>query len=445
MSTRRKAVLWTAGSFLLLAIVGTLAVRAWISNYIRSDAFRQTIAGQIGRTLKANVELAPLHLSSATLSSDRLSARGTDDGWFSQLEVDQLRAELSYGRVLDGVWQVDRLEAEQANLDLSGPRSMDRSRSISTSAGEAGGSWWPHKVEVQAANLRRAQVRWDGGRVRDVALEGMRVGDEWKVRGQGGLFEHGTWPALEVRSFRLRHRGQSLFVENAELRQGAAGVAVLNGEVRFGDTLDLEAALDRMPLDPLLGPDWRLRLTGNLNGTIRVRSALPAVGPPQLSGSLKLTDGRLEALPILDELAVFTQLAQFRRLNLTRVEGDFRHTGPRLEVSRLIAESAGLTRIEGAFVVENEQIVGDFQVGLAPATLQWLPGVRTKLFATTRDGYCWAPMHMEGPVYSPREDLSGKLVAAVAEGGIDTVRKAAGETGQQLQDAAKKVLDIFLK
>jgi hypothetical protein len=284
--------------------------------------------------------------------------------------------------------------------------------------------------------------------VRDAAIEATREGQDWSIRGAGGKLEYAAWPALGVDSVRVRQHGERLTVERAELHQGATGMVVVEGEVRFKDALELNAKLDRISVEPMLAPDWKKRLTGNLNGTVQIKTPLPVVGEPWISGSLTLTDGKLEALPVLNELATFTQLAQFRTLTLSRVQGDFRRRGGRLSVSKLVAESSGLMRIEGEFVIENDEIKGDFQVGLAPNTLQWLPGARTKLFATTREGYCWAPMHLEGPVESPREDLSARLIAAVAEGAIqgtiESLRKAGESLPTQVPEAAKKLLDIFL-
>jgi hypothetical protein len=53
-------------------------------------------------------------------------------------------------------------------------------------------------------------------------------------------------------------------------------------------------------------------------------------------------------------------------------------------------------------------------------------------------------MHLEGPVASPREDLSQRLVTAVAEGAVDTVREFGKDLPVKVPEAAKKMLDLFL-
>jgi UDP-N-acetylmuramoyl-L-alanyl-D-glutamate--2,6-diaminopimelate ligase len=82
------------------------------------------------------------------------------------------------------------------------------------------------------------------------------------------------------------------------------------GEVVFGERVDLQAKLDAIDIAPFLSGDWRLRLHGLASGDIRVQSTLPSHGPIAVSGTINLDQGRLEALPVLNEVAAFTNLTQ---------------------------------------------------------------------------------------------------------------------------------------
>ena len=113
------------------------------------------------------------------------------------------------------------------------------------------------------------------------------------------------------------------------------------------------ALLERVSLTPFLTEDWRVRLHGNASGEVKVRARLPLNAPPEITGTIALADGELEALPVLDQIAAFTRTQQFRRLKLTRASAEFRHTGPRLAVTNFIAESEGLIRMEGSFIIEG--------------------------------------------------------------------------------------------
>ena len=167
------------------------------------------------------------------------------------------------------------------------------------------------------------------------------------------MLENAGWPALEVQTVRLRYRAPTLFVESAMLHQGRTGSLAVEGEVRLGEELDLTIKAERLPVDLLLSADWKQHVRGTVAGETHVRTPLPTAGPPALAGSWALTDGRLEALPILDQLALFTNTAQFRQLPLTRASGDFRLNGGRLDLTHVIAESAGLARVEGACTLQR--------------------------------------------------------------------------------------------
>jgi hypothetical protein len=105
-----------------------------------------------------------------------------------------------------------------------------------------------------------------------------------------------------------------------------------------------------------------------------------------------------------------------------------------------------LIRVEGGFVIENLMIDGTFQVGVTPASLQWLPGSQSKVFTVSRDGYLWTTMRLTGPLDNPKEDLSQRLIAAAGGAVIDTIQSTIQQLpgGDKLPDAPKKVIDDLL-
>jgi hypothetical protein len=113
-------------------------------------------------------------------------------------------------------------------------------------------------------------------------------------------------------------------------------------------------------------------------------------------------------------------------------------------VRNFIAESEGLIRIEGTFTVENSAIDGTFQVGVTPASLQWLPGSRTRVFTDVRGAYVWAPMHLAGPLNSPTEDLTPRLAAAAGNEVIEQVGSAVKDATKTMKDGVKSALDLLL-
>ncbi|MEA3207994.1 MAG: hypothetical protein QOE70_1051 [Chthoniobacter sp.] len=434
---------------LVLALAGFFVVKAAIDAYLRSERFRTFLAHQAGATLRAETEIAPLHFATSSIYTEQVRARGRADADFSGLQVDGLRAELSWSRFFAHVWQVDQVDVQRLRIDLEGERAVgaptDAAPTRSAPPSPSGRSGWlPNRVEISAATVHEAQLTWAGGGLRGTALQIKPADGGWSIEGAGGKIEHATLPALEVQRLALRYREPSLFVNNAEFRQGSSGSVSATGEINFSERLDLHATLQNIAITPYLAGDWRLRLKGDASGEIAVRCALPLRGPPEISGKIALTNGQLEALPFLNQIADFTQTQQFRRLGLSRATADFTQSGPRLTVRNLVAESEGLIRIEGGFFSESDQIDGTFQVGVTPASLQWLPGSQTRVFTESRGGYLWAPMRLTGPLASPNEDLSSRLLVAAGGAVIEGVEKTVNDSAKTLKDAAKSALDLFL-
>lgn len=443
----KMLALWAVPALAVLALGSVFVAKRAIDAYLHSERFRAFLAQKAGGTLHAEAEVAPLHFDTAHLYTDSFAARGTASAKFSALQLDGLRAELSWGRFFEHVWQVDQLDVQRLRVDLDGPRIAAPAAApvVREKAAAANRSrWLPDRVEVGNATVRDTQLVWADGSMRGTALQLKPLDGGWNIEGAGGTLAHGKLPPLTVQRLDLDYREPSLFVKSAEFRQGESGSVTADGEINFDNRLALHAVIRNVALTPWLAGDWRVRLRGDASGEIDIRSALPLHGVPEISGKLSLANGQLEALPVLNEIAAFTRTQQFRKITLSRASCDFTSQGAKLNVRNFVAESEGLIRIEGAFAIVNSTIDGVFQVGVTPASLQWLPGSQTRVFTEARGGYLWAPMHLAGPLNSPSEDLTPRLAAAAGNEVIEQVGGAAKDATKTLKDAAKGALDLLL-
>ena len=443
----KRLALWAVPTIFVLLIVGYFVGKAAIDSYLRSDSFRKFVAQKAGVTLRAECEIAPLQFTGVNIFTEGVKAQGGKDAPFATLALDQLRAEISLRRFFEKVWQVEQVEVQRLDLNIAGPRAdlpeaPPPSPAASAPANPSGG-WLPNRVEIASAMIRDTNFAWDGGALRHATVTAVPDGAAWKITGQGGKVEQNGLPALDVQALALRYQAPSLFVNNAEFRQGGVGSVKATGEINFEERLDLQVAVKDVNLTPFLSEDWRVRLKGQLSGDLNVRSALPlpAAGPA-ISGSLSLSRSELTALPVLDKIALFTGTQQFRRLTLSRASADFRQDGPKLHVTKFLAESEGLIRIEGDFIVENSKIDGTFQVGVTPTSLAFIPGSREKVFIESRAGYVWTSMRLTGPLNNPNEDLTARLTKALGEAIVETLLPK--ELPKELpKDPIKKGTDLL--
>jgi len=444
-----RLLLWAIPVCFVLLIVAFFVIRSAVETYLRSDAFRQFVAKKAGETMHANAELAPLNFSGSTIFCDGFRAQGGPDAAFADLQIEQIRTEVSLRRFFEKVWQVESFDVQRVRVDLTGPRA-DRPAEPSASpltapkADNTSNGWLPNRVEIGHATVHDTQFIWKDGGLRGTVFDAEPHEGGWQITGQGGKLTYGKLPELNVESLHLRYHAPSLFVNGAELRQPSGGTLQATGEVDLTRQVDMRLTLTNINITPYLSDDWRLRTKGNLSGEVTVHSDLPPHGGPQISGSVRLTQGELTALPVLDQIATFTRTQQFRRLNLSTASGDFTQDDNRLVVKNFVAESDGLIRVEGAFNIEKGNIDGSFLVGVTPASLQWLPGSQARVFTESRAGYVWAPMHLTGPANKPTEDLTPRLIAAAEGAVIEGVKNTTEEAVKTGQGVLKGALDLLL-
>jgi hypothetical protein len=417
-------------------MAAAVSIRVGFGWYVKSEAFQRRTAAAVGHALRADGTFTPFQLADATFYSDRFVARGSRGAFFSDLQADQIRAAFNWRALFHRTCQIDELNVQRLAVRFANQHGPEiRPTKRESEARQPVPRW---KLDLRKANIAQSTWDWvtnDGnpGSITGSSFTLTPNGDSWLIDGNGGKMSQSGWPALSIESARLRYTSSSLFVTDSVLRTGT-GRITLSGEVEFRKAADLQTQFTDISLTPLLPADWRLRLSGKMSGTASIHAPL-ADGSIYVEGRMQLTDGQVEALPLLDQIAAFTRTERFRRVSLTKASLSFARDSSLITAKDIMIESEGLMRIEGACTVVNDQIDGVFQIGVTSASLQWLPGSQARVFTIAHDGYYWTSLRLAGPVAHPTEDLTPRLVAA-----------AAGEILQNAQDtvldAAKSILEL---
>jgi hypothetical protein len=437
-----KILGWSAGVVALLLLALVLGAKIWINSYLRSPEFRSQLSGRTAENMRARVEIAPVSFDGAQFFCDGLDARGGEDAKFSRVKIENIRGEFrlpTIWRLLLGERQlrvdnvdVQRLDAEffDDRLSLNLP-PLDREERM---------------TDVGRVGVREVNLRWDGGSLSGLGVTATKSDGAWRIAGGGGHAEQAGFPVMDIVSLRVVHKEPSLFIQESRLRAGGGEIGV-TGEVTGNEKTDLQFKVNGVSVTPLLPEDWRARLHGRINGDARLVVPMQD-GPTVLTGTARLSEGVLEALPILNRIAEFTKTDRFRRIALNRVRGDFRMDGGGVKITNFVLESERLISVKGQFTVIDGMIDGTFDIGVTPGPLQWLPGSQEKVFNTMRDGYAWTTLRITGPVETPREDLSSRLAAAaqaaVVEKVESTATEAVGGAVETVKKGATGVLDLLL-
>jgi len=262
-------------------------------------------------------------------------------------------------------------------------------------------------------------------------------GHDLIATGYGGRLEQAGWPVLSVDHVKLRCRYPDLFILDSLFQLSDSENINVSGQAGLGQNqaVDLLVKFEGISVSPYLPVDWRAGVKGNAIGEARITGSLQETDF-RAEGSVHLTGGQLEALPILEKIAAFTRTREFRQFALQKAEAHFVCDKSKVTVTQLVAESERLIRMEGGFTVENGILQGTFQIGVTPSSLQWLPGSRTRVFTQEHDGYVWTTLKVSGPPDRLNEDLSARLVTAAGDEVIEGV-KGTIETG------AKGIFDIL--
>ena len=440
---------WAGAALAALAVIGYFGSSILLNRYLRSDAFRALLGEKTSAFFTAEGEYRPIQCNGFSFYSDGYTARGPAGARVKELQADQIRADFEPAALFQGAWQVSHLQIQRVNVTLNGAHSSaaETPAPLPAEPQKPRSRWIPERFELQRAQIETANLAWaPPGRAG--SLQGVRLvlepnGHDVLAIGYGGRLQQTGWPVLKVDHIKLRCRYPDLFLTDSLFQIGEGENLTVSGQAGLGQNraVDLLVKFNGIAIPPYLPADWRARVKGNANGEARVTGSLDNADALQAAGHITITDGLLEALPILEKISTFTHTQEFRRCALQKAEADFVCAGPRLTVSQMVAESEGLIRLEGGCTVERGMLQGTFQVGVSPASLHWLPGSRARVFTQEHDGYAWTTLTLSGPLDRLSEDLSARLVAAAGEEVIEGVKGTLEKGKDTLENGVKGTLD----
>lgn len=424
-------VWYIVGALALLILLVPVGVSFWVNAYLRSPEFVELVAGETGKATQTEATFGPFEWTGTSAYSERASLQGRG-GAVQNLEARQVRASVNWRAIFQGVWRLDELQI--ASLEGTFVEPEERPPVSSKSPAQASG-WLPTKFELGGARIADADLAIGTARLTDTKLEIRPDGRGWSFSGKGGRLHVPGFPEADVTDFRARTQGGEFFLTQANLRLGAGGKISLSGAT---NERRLRASWSGVRMADIQNFPGKEHVFGMLSGDA-------TANPGETTGKLQLHEGRIDNLPVLNQVAEFTRTPSFRSLPIQDGSADFRRTSAGWDFRNVNIESRGLLRLEGAINVgADRSLAGNFRVGVAPQTLRWLPGSRERVFDEERDGYVWTTLTVGGTLDHPTEDLSGRLVDAMGQAVIDTGASILENAPERAIDGAKGILDILL-
>lgn len=465
-------VLITGVTLLALLFFSLFGLTLWLKNYRNSEAFRTWLTKNVAAALKSDARLADFKWEGSSVYADGFQSRGYEDAPVARIELAGLRA--TFGGIRERQWSIPEATANRVTVEFSRDRlagDFPQPPGSAAAAPASGGgvpSWLrrfiPTRFDLGEARVSSTHLRvLNRAGENSFQLRNVRSRFEpepdgaWKISGAGGdLFLPG-WPEMKIDSFALRSRGHELFLNQAavDLYQDARVTAT--GTMAFATPaeMDLELRIANLDVQHVLTPEWKEKLSGRLHGTVRLAGRPGAEGGLAQSGDLHLKDGLLTAIPLLESIAAYTRNDRFKRLALNETSADFEKRGDLIQLRNLVVQSDGLSRLEGSLTIQGRAIDGNFQLGVTPGTLRWIPGAERTVFTQAEDGFLFTSVQVSGTLDNPKENLSARLIGAAVESlvedapqkALDTARDAMRDPAAApgtLIDQGKKVLDSLV-
>jgi hypothetical protein len=455
----------------VMLMLAPMLVMSWVRGYLQKDAFRGKMEQFLGTQMKGSVTLEPLRWTGDEVTTQSASAT-TATGLSA--EISSLHLALDWNAFRDRQWRIINGGADALDLKFTAHTSagihseMVEAGAPNTTPNSSSVPSWlkgylPNKTEIDGLRFDAFTLSYPGGwQLKESKLRlGTWLQGETSVQAtvDGGIFETPVQlpSQLHPMKFNLtrataRLSREDLHLTNATVSWVDDSEITARGHIRPADkTWELSTHLTGIPLREIVSDDWKLRLTGLLEGDLNITGSHGT--DPKVEGDVQLKNAVLTAMPVLDKLATYTRVDRFKRLVLDIATAHVSGSGQTRRLEKIVIQSNGLMRLEGSVTIQAGQIDGRFMVGVTPETLSWIPGAQQHVFTSTNPtapaGMIWTPLHVSGSVDAPREDLTERLIGGAGKALLNAPAEVIGKAGETLlkpvlgDDLAKKPGEVM--
>ena len=423
MPLRRKLlILATAiGIFFLLVIAAGVAVffSPLLTRYVEGDAFRVAIEEETAKGLHfPQARYAPIRQTgAATAQSDSFKA---DNGQkaMKSLDAHSITAKFNPLGVFLRQWRFADVRVQSGEVEIQ----IYEAHPEPERPKPWFGIFLPNRVYLEKIQSEQANITWRF-RGERAGFFGTQLiitpnGRDFEYVATGGRLKMAPVPDLDLRRIHLLITKTLLTLYDLDLAsdshsgesiraQGRAGV----GEDR---TVDVNATFNAVPIRHWLPAEWKGRFNGSASGELHWAGKDPKLENSSGEGSLRIQNGRIDDVPLLQKLAELSQKKSFELPDLKQCSLRFAWRYPEIDITDIIIEEEGKFRIDGEISIKHRVLRGTIRLGLTREYLNWLPNPE-EVFSRRSSGYLWTDVHLSGTIDQPRQDLSQRIIELFKE------------------------------
>lgn len=423
MRLRRKLLILAAaiGIFLLLVIVAGVAgfFSPLLTRYVEGDAFRVAMEEETAKGLHfPQAHYAPIRRTGAlTARSDSFEA-GNGQKAMKSLDAQGITAKFSPCGLFLRQWRFTDVHVQSGDVEIqiyeANPAAVPPR------------SWFaiflPNRVYLQKIESEQANITWRF-RGERAGFFGTHLlitpnGSDFDYVATGGRLKMAAVPDLDLRRTHLLITKTLLTLYDLDLASDSQSDESIRAQGHAGlgqdRNVDAQANFSSVPIRQWLPATWKDRLKGSAFGDVHWTGKNPKLESSSGDGSLRIQNGRVDDVPLLNKLAELAQKKSFERLDLNECSLGFAWRYPDIDIKNINVEEKGKFRMEGEISIKRGVLRGTIKLGLTRAYLDWLPNPE-EVFNQRSDGYLWTHVHLSGTIDEPRQDLSQRIIELFKE------------------------------
>lgn len=284
-----------------------------------------------------------------------------------------------------------------------------------------------HEVPPLVMSVARFSFRHIGNpawSLREAPLTASHRDGTWSFAAQAGELIMPDGTTMKVERASAKHAGHIFQIEDFAVRDPAGGTISGHAGHTAGAMWTGQFQWQNIDLASLPGWRWGDRLSGQTEGKATLENGI-------LRGQMTISGAQTKGVPQLMKLAGLLSGENWQVVPWETLRFDFvRDTAGRVEFSNLEATSSRGLAVRGSGYYAPDSIGADLQIGVQERGRPWLAALKPLLFSKGDQGYLWTSVKVGGTPSAPTEDLTTRLVAALAvapvEGAVETATDLPG-------------------
>ena len=415
---RRRLLIYSAAIafvFLLSAGIGVaIFYSPLLTHYVDSEAFRAAMENETAKGLHfPKCHYSPIRRTSAlTAQTERFEARDGEKAMKS-LDAHGITATFNPLGVFLRQWRFTEVRVQSGDVEIQ----IYKAHPEAVSPKPWFAIFLPNRVYLKRIETPHANITWRF-RGEQAGFFGTRLlitphGVDFEYLATGGKLKMALLPDLDLRRAHLLITKTLLTIYNIDLASDSGGSENIHAQANAGvgknKSIDLRANFSQVPIRSWLPAEWKEHLAGKAFGDLHWAGKDPKLESSSGEGSLRVSDGRIDDLPVLEKLAELAQKKSFEHLALNDCSLRFGWKYPKIDIENIAIEERGKFRIEGEMSIDQRRLRGTIRLGLTREYLDWLPNPE-EVFSRKEGDYLWTNVRLSGTIDDPGQDLSPRII-----------------------------------